>query len=251
MRPNREKIYLYGKHALMEALTNKPHIIRKVFLSPEAMHDGELLQLLRKANIPTAVLKHGEAKRTVGDDAAHQGVIAIADTSAILVKFDKFLEDLKPSENTLLVLLAELTDPQNVGAIIRSAVAFGASGILLPEHRQAPITASVVKASAGMVFRLPIISIGNINYTVGVLQKKFGFRAYALAMSGKKIVAEEKFDAPAIFIVGNEGQGVRQKTMEHADVTLSIPMDKRAESLNASVSAAVVLYEWSRQHGQK
>ena len=183
----------------------------------------------------------------VGNDASHQGIIAVADTTALLIDLKEFTENLVPTENTSLVLLHELTDPHNVGAIIRSAAAFGAAGVLMPQHRQAPITGSVVKASAGMAFRVPLVAIGNINYTIDVL-KNLGFRTYALAMDGKRSVTKEKFDAPALFIIGNEGEGIRQKTFERADVTLRIPMDPRCESLNASVSAAVALYAWSAQH---
>jgi 23S rRNA (guanosine2251-2'-O)-methyltransferase len=104
-----------------------------------------------------------------------------------------------------------------------------------------------VKASVGMVFRVPIVSIGNINFTIDRLKEE-GFKVYALAMQGAKSVAEEKFDAPSLFVVGNEGRGIRQKTFERADVVLRIPMHPRCESLNASVSAATVLYEWSTGH---
>jgi 23S rRNA (guanosine2251-2'-O)-methyltransferase len=241
---NREKIYVYGKHALMEALVNAPHVIKKVFLSAEAMQDSELRQLLLKANVTRAAMKRGEADRMVGEETAHQGVIAVADPGALVIDFKTFSAKLKPTEETMLVVLDELTDPHNVGAIIRSAAAFGAAGVLIPSHRQAPITGAVVKTSAGMVFRVPIIGIGNVNQAVDVLQQ-LGFRAYALAAHGKMSVTDELFDAPSVVIVGNEARGIRQKTSERADVGLRIPMDPRCESLNASVSAAVVLYTWS------
>jgi 23S rRNA (guanosine2251-2'-O)-methyltransferase len=188
-----------------------------------------------------------DASDMVGEDTAHQGVIAIADPSKILRDVNEFFATLTPDENTALVLLDELTDPHNVGAIIRSAAAFGAVGVLIPPHNQAPITGSVVKASAGMAFRIPIVAIGNINQTILKLKDE-GFRAYALAMEGAKDVTKVKFDAPSVFVIGNEGRGIRQKTLEHSDVALRIPMNPRCESLNASVSAAVVLYQWSTQH---
>jgi len=245
---NRGKMYIYGKHALMEAIAYAPHVIRKVFLSQEASADPELRNLLHAKNIGSTPLKNSrEADRMVGVDTAHQGVIAIADPSALMERFEDALPKLTPTEKTALVLLDELNDPHNVGAIIRSAVAFGASGILMPSHHQAPITGAVVKASAGMIFRIPIIAIGNVNQTVMRLQKE-GFRAYALAAEGNVNVSEERFDAPSVFIVGNEAKGVREKTLEHSDVVLRIPIDARAESLNASVSAAVVLYAWSVWH---
>jgi 23S rRNA (guanosine2251-2'-O)-methyltransferase len=251
----REKIYVYGKHALIEALTNAPHVVRKVFLAHE-MEDPELRDILKKHNVPVEAIKAREADRMVGEDTAHQGVIAIADPGALMIDFADFErmnvasapgKPFWPNEKTMLVLLDELTDPHNVGAIIRSAAAFGAAGVLMPSHNQAPITGAVVKASAGMAFRVPLVSIGNVNQTVDTLAK-MGFKTYGLAMNGTQNLAEEKFDAPTLIIVGNEGAGIRQKTLERCDVKLSIPMDPRCESLNASVSAAVVLYQWSTKH---
>lgn len=246
MRREREKIYIYGKHALIEALINAPHVIKKVFLSSD-INDSELKSLLRKNGILISELKNKEASRMIGQDAVHQGVIAVADPSNLMIEWDEFLSSLEISKDSMLVLLDELTDPHNVGAIIRSAAAFGAKGVLLPEHRQAPITGAVVKASAGMVFRVPMVSIGNVNHTINVLKEK-GFRVYGLAMKGTNNSTEEKFEEPTLVVIGNEGKGIREKTLELCDATLSIPMDPRCESLNASVSAAVVLYEWSRQH---
>jgi 23S rRNA (guanosine2251-2'-O)-methyltransferase len=242
----RDKTYIYGKHALHEALRNAPHVVKKVFFAPE-MDDRELRELVRSRDIPISELKSREAGRIVGQDTPHQGVIAVANLERLMVDFDDFIDRLDVSTDTMLVLLDELTDPQNVGAIIRSAAAFGAAGVLMPSHNQAPLTGSVVKASAGMVFRVPIVSIGNVNRTIGLLKER-DFRAYALAMEGSKTVSEETYDMPSLFVVGNEGKGIREKTFEHCDATLSIPMHSRCESLNASVSAAVALYAWSAQH---
>lgn len=230
----------------MEALLHAPHTVRKVFLSPE-INDGELRALLKKLNLTPGVLKAREMSHMVGRETSHQGVIAVTDPGSLLLDFKTFIAGLRATENTMLVLLDELTDPHNVGAIIRSAAAFGAAGILLPVHNQAPITGTVVKSSAGMAFRIPIVSIGNVNQAVDAL-KKVGFRTYGLVMGGSQNIIDEKFDAPALFIVGNEGVGIRQKTFERCDVSLRIPMNTRAESLNASVSAAVVLYQWSVRH---
>jgi 23S rRNA (guanosine2251-2'-O)-methyltransferase len=241
-----EKIYIYGKHALMEALTNAPHAVRKVFLSPE-VNDPELRALIKQRGLVAATLKTKEMSHMVGRDTSHQGVIAITDPGAVMLDLDRFMQSLTITDSTMLVLLDELTDPHNVGAIIRSAAAFGAAGVLLPSHNQAPITGAVVKASAGMAFRIPIVSIGNVNQTVDALKKEL-FRVYGLVMDGSANIAEAKFDGPTLFIVGNEGSGIRQKTFERCDVRLRIPMNERCESLNASVSAAVVLYAWSIKH---
>ncbi|MFA6408322.1 MAG: 23S rRNA (guanosine(2251)-2'-O)-methyltransferase RlmB [Candidatus Paceibacterota bacterium] len=242
----REKVYIYGKHALVEALTSTPRIIRKVFLAPDA-GDKELHSLLERHNIPKFPLGVSRGKELVGRDATHQGIIAVMDPSALLIPFDDFIETLDVKKNPAVVILGEIHDPHNVGAIIRSAAAFGLAGVLIPEHRQAGITGVVVKTSAGMAFRVPLVSIGNVNTTLKVLKEK-GFWTYGLAMGGTTALGSEAFDVPAVFIIGNEGAGIREKTLEACDVALSIPMHPRTESLNAAVSAAVVFYEWSRKH---
>lgn len=261
-----EKIYIYGKHALAEALTSmvatRRAIVRKVFLSAEAREDEELVTLLQRAAVTPEVLKTPRdaermAEKTIGHDAAHQGVIATIDTAALVQDFRDFAAQFTQewlrsaaSDRTMLVLLDELTDPHNVGAIIRSAAAFGAAGVLIPSHNQAPITGAVVKASAGMTFRIPLVSIANVNQAVDEL-RRLSFVTYGLAMEGAQSLIEEKFAGPSLIIVGNEGSGIRQKTLERCDVRLRIPMDARTESLNASVSAAITMYAWSVRHGME
>lgn len=241
-----DKVYIYGKHALMEALVNAPKVIHKVFLAPD-LGDTELRALLQMNKIPSATLVPGKGKELVGKDTAHQGVIATMDPSALLVSLDTFLAALDTKKNPAVAILGEVQDPHNVGAIIRSAAAFGLAGVLIPEHNQAGITGAVVKASAGMAFRIPLVTIGNVNNTLKILKEK-GFWIYGLAADGKTSLGSDAFDAPSAFVVGNEGAGIREKTLVACDVTLSIPIHARTESLNAAVSAAVVFYEWSKKH---
>lgn len=249
-RPDREKrtekVYIYGKHALLEALLNCPQVVRKIFLL-EDMYEGDLRAAIQKEKVPVSFLRAREASRMVGEDTSHQGVIGVLAPDRLLRDFNEFTRGLSPDAQTMLVLLDELTDPHNVGAIIRSAAAFGASGVLIPSRNQAPITGAVVKSSAGMVFRVPLVSVGNVNYAIDDLREK-GFQTYGLEMNGSAAIAEEKFPEPTLFVVGNEGRGIREKTLARCDVTLRIPMDPRCESLNASVSAAIVLYAWSHKH---
>ena len=242
-----EKVYLYGKHALKEALLNAPKTVRKAFISPD-VRDAELSSLLQTHAIPVAPLTRGKGRDMTGTDA-HQGIIATVDTRTLLVPLDAFLKTLDTAKNPAVVVLGEVQDPHNVGAILRSAAAFGLAGVLIPERNQAPVTGTVIKVSAGMAFRIPLVSIGNVNHALRVLKER-GFWTYGLAMNGHTPLQDEPFDAPSAFVIGNEGSGIREKTLETCDITLSIPIHPRAESLNASVSAAITFYAWSAKHAE-
>lgn len=241
-----DKVYLYGKNALVEALTNRPDCIGKIFLSHTARQDEALKRLIGKHKISISELKEDEKKNKVGTDVVTQGIIATISVDKLYTTLDAVLATDGRDKGALpsMVVLGELQDPHNVGAIIRSAAALGVHAVLLPEHNQAPITGAVIKTSAGMVFRMPIVKIGNVNNALRTLKEK-GYWVYGLDMEGQKL-SSTVFDTPSVFVVGNEGDGIREKTLELCDIKLSIPMDSRCESLNASVSAAIVLYEWSR-----
>lgn len=244
MAAKEESIYLYGKHALREALLSRPQIIKKVFLDDNAMVDKEITDILTQNNITPGKLK-AQADISVSKDAVHQGVIALIKNEALYSDIATIDTIFKEVQNPLFVLLDELHDPHNVGAIIRSAAAFGASAVLMPEHNQSPVTGTVIKTSAGMAFRIPIIRIGNVNQTLRTLKDK-GAWVYGLVMDGDTILKDAKFDTPTVVVVGNESDGIRQKTLELCDIKLSIPMSPVCESLNASIATSTVLYEWSR-----
>jgi 23S rRNA (guanosine2251-2'-O)-methyltransferase len=238
-----DKVYIYGKHALREAVAHAPGALKKVYLAP-TFDDRELLKHIDAKRIPRAILKQGGEIKDIAAEATHQGVIGVLSAATLMQSYDSFIESLRITPETALVVLGELQDPQNVGAIIRSSAAFGISGILIPEHNQAPITGAVVKVSAGMAFRIPLISIGNVNQTLRDLKER-GFWVYGLDAKGTQPLSKEKFEAPTVFVLGNEGTGLREKTGDLCDVRLSIPMSAACESLNVAASAAVVFYAWS------
>lgn len=237
-----ESVYIYGKHVLEEALASKPEAIEKVFLT--SRDEQSLIDRLKKNQTPFSIIDSRTLPKGIDPEVNHQGVIGLLKTDKLIVDFDDFLAGLEISNNTALVLLNEIQDPQNVGAIIRSAAAFGISGVLLPEHNQAPVSSAAIKVSAGMAFRLPLVSIGNTNQTIEKL-KKVGFWIYGLDGEAKQKLVEEKFDAPTVFVLGNENRGIREKTLEHCDILLKIPMVKNCESLNVAASATVAFYDWS------
>ncbi len=239
--------YIYGKHSVIEALTYKPEVVSKLFLRNDIKQETDkklldsvsFVQTFTRNNIPTDV------------DASvnHQGMIAQIDKLKLIISYNDFRKTLKVTDDTCLAILGEVQDPHNVGAVIRSAAAFGVSAVLIPKHRQAGVTGTVVKVSAGMAFKVPIVEIGNVNRVIEDMKKE-GFFVYGLDADGDTDLTREQFTKPTVFVLGNEADGIREKTAEHCDMIISIPIHKRCESLNASVSAAVAFYQWSAQHPQ-
>ncbi len=234
---------IYGRHAVVGVLHAAPERVQTLYLSSHT--EQEFKPIAKNLNISAQEITPKLLKE-IGDQV-HQGIVARVNMGGVVQDYAQFMNGITATADTCLVLLNEISDPHNLGAIIRSAAAFGAAGVLIPTHNQAPITGIVAKASAGMVFTLPIVAINNESQTIGDLKKR-GFWAYGLAMEGKNELAKEKFDAPAVFVIGSEGEGLREKVREHCDILLRIPMHPRAESLNAAVSAGVVLATWSVQH---
>jgi 23S rRNA (guanosine2251-2'-O)-methyltransferase len=239
--------YIFGTHPVREALTRVPHAVRHAFFVGDLHHDLELLA--QEKNIPFDRCDERNLPRGLDRDATHQGAVCAVSPAKVLVDYAPFIENLHINEKTGLVLLNEIEDPHNVGAIIRNAAAFGIAGVLLPEHRQATVSGTVVKVSAGMAFTLPLVRIGNVNTVVRDLKKR-GFWIYGLSAEGKSSLPKEKFTKPSVFVFGNEGRGMREKTEEVCDFTLSIPLAPRCESLNVASSAGVTLYAWRTSVGK-
>lgn len=244
---NVEVVYIFGKHAVYEALTHRPDVVRGVFLEA-GFSDAKVLEKL--ASAPKAKRQLLNPRKLPGglrSDAVHQGVIAGISITDLMVDYKTFKQGLTVSSDTCLLVLGEVQDPHNVGAVIRSAAAFGVSGVLIPPHNQSPVTGTVVKVSAGMAFKIPLVEIRNVNATLRDL-KENGFWIYGLAGDGSASLHAEQFTKPTTFVLGNEASGLREKTSEVCDELISIPMHGRCESLNAAASAATVMYAWSAQH---
>lgn len=244
-----ETVWIYGKHAVEEALESKPEIIREIFLSREQNEqDARSIKdkaMLAKINI--SFFAPNKLPKGVDEDIVHQGAMARVSVGKLVRQYGDFIKTLDIKPSTSVIILGEIEDPHNVGAVIRSAAAFGVSAVLIPRYNQAPVNGTVIKVSAGMAFHIPLVEIGNVNETARDLKSR-GFWVYGLDAGAKQKVGEEKFDRPSAFILGNEATGLRQKTREVCDILLSIPMKKTCESINASVGAAIALYEWSKQH---
>jgi 23S rRNA (guanosine2251-2'-O)-methyltransferase len=247
-----EKVYLYGKNPLREAILASKRgqgmPIERLFLTKKARETPEMVSFIQTHKLAFETVTYDEIEHMAGANTVHQGICALLDEKMLYTPLEKVLADTKnSSKNSLFILLDELQDPHNVGAIIRSAVAFGADAILIPEHNQTQINGTVIKSASGMNFAIPIVKIGNINTTLKKLKDE-GFWTYGLTGDGDTTVHEAKFDSPTVIVVGGEGEGIKMKTLETCDFKLSIKTNPLCESLNASNATTVVMYEWSRQN---
>ncbi len=245
------KTYLHGKNPLQEAIlfSKRKGVspIEQLFLTKTSVADPEIMSIVQSNKLPYTVITSSEIESMVGKSAVHQGIVASLNDKTLYTSFDEALVLAGKKERPVFVILDELQDPHNVGAIIRSACAFGATAVLIPEHEQTQITGTVIKSSAGMVFAVPIVRIGNIN-TVLLKLKEKGFWIYGLTGNGDTSLTAVSFDSPSVVVIGSEGYGIHKKTLEHCDFKISIPIDPLCESLNASNAVAVTLYEWKKQN---
>ncbi len=183
------------------------------------------------------------------DDIAHtehhQGVAGYFHARPALTLHDLLDHARAPA---LLVVLDGIQDPQNVGAIARSAEACGADGIVVPRHHAAPVTGAAAKASAGATEHLPVVTVPNLAHALDVMGTAGLWRVGLAGDAGARYDSAE-LTGPTAIVVGAEGAGMRRLTREHCDVLVSIPMMGQVESLNAGAAAAVLLFEVQRQRG--
>lgn len=246
---------IYGIHVIEEAIKNNLSKIEKVYFDEyliKKANNTKLLDLylnIKRLKISNTLTDRKKIEIMAGKDNNHQGVVAIM-RSFDYIDLDKFLQNIKDKKNPCIIILDNIEDTHNIGAIIRTAVAGQVSGVILHKHSGAPINATVYKTSAGMVEHIPIIKVNNINSTIEKLKdnKYIKFWIYGLDMNSNTNIWQADYNTPTAFVIGNEENGISQKTNEHCDMIVNIPMDKQTESLNASVSAGIVIYEWKRQN---
>lgn len=249
MAAESENIYIYGRNPIQEALQDEAEKIEKIFVrnSLRNEHVSSILNIASQYRIPVSHVPGAKLHELVGG-VNDQGIVALMSTIEYQ-EFGEWIDTVDTSEYPAILLLDEIEDPRNVGAILRSAAAAGVNAVLVPKHRQAPISATVFKTSAGTAGKIPIVRVGNLNQSIMKL-KDAGFWIAGLAMGGEQKLWNLEVDRALAFVIGNEGSGIRQKTLEHCDYAFSIPMENGVESLNASVSAALVCYEWNRKKNQ-
>ncbi len=230
---------LAGIHPVREALrAGRP--LERVLVSNGSAGPRiqEIVDLCRQKSIPLRFEPKAALDRASAG-AVHQGVVAYG-AATEYYPLDSVMQ------SGLLVVLDGVEDPHNLGAIIRTAHAAGAGGVLVPERRAAGLTDTVAKAAAGALDHLPLVRIGNVAQTLEKLRKA-GFWIYGLDERGDVLYSAANYAKPTVIVLGGEGHGLHQLTRKHCDFLLRIPMAGAISSLNVSVAAGIVLFEWQRR----
>jgi len=201
----------------------------------------EIIDMCRELGIPVR-FEPREALDRACNQARHQGVVAFGAAHRYAT-----LEQLKPGAQ-LVAILDGVEDPQNLGAIVRTAHAAGADAILFPERRAAGLTETVAKAAAGALEHLPVIRIGNVTQALESLKAR-NFWIYGLDERADLIYSAVEYARPTAFVLGGEGHGVHQNVRKHCDFLIRIPMAGAISSLNVSVAAGIVLFDWRARLG--
>ena len=240
-----EELTIEGRNVVLEAFRAQKTIDRLFVL--KVCEDGPVQSILREAKKTDCVIQFVAKERLdqLSETGKHQGVIAYLASYDYAELEDLFKRAEEKGEDPFFFLLDGVEDPHNVGAILRTANACGAHGIILPKNRAAGLTATVAKASAGAIHYTPVVKVTNISRTIEELKKR-GMWFVCADMDGTELT-QLALTGPLGLVIGNEGSGVSKLVKEHCDMTASIPMLGEIDSLNASVATGVLAYEVVRQ----
>ncbi|GMV53745.1 MAG: putative TrmH family tRNA/rRNA methyltransferase [Chlorobi bacterium] len=249
--PSIHQRYIVGKRAIAEALAGGI-TLEKIFFAYGAA-DPELHKLraaAERSGVAVATMdkrKFAALEKELSlEQHAAQNVVALR-APRTLLGFDEFVKGaLAFAANTLIVVADGITDPHNLGAIARSAECAGAYGLIIPDQYSAPITPAAVKSSAGALELLPVCKVPRVSTTVRALRTQ-GWTVVGTATPAQAPYTQADYRGPTALVIGNEGEGLHPRVLEECSIVVEIPMHGRIASLNASVAAAVVLFEAVRQ----
>jgi len=241
---------IIGKQPVLEALKSRQPIERILILHGTAgSHIDQVKQLARKLAIP---VKETDKERfaELAGDALAQGIIAVIDSYRYAEIEEILTVAQQKNESPFILILDEIEDPHNLGALIRSAECAGIHGVIIPLHNAASVNSTVAKTSAGATAHLPIARVTNIAQTLDEL-KKVGVWIVGTEMETDKLYYDHDYSGSLAIVVGNEGKGIRRLVKEKCDFLVKIPMHGKIESLNASVAGALVMFEAAKNRLQK
>ncbi|MCD8129901.1 MAG: 23S rRNA (guanosine(2251)-2'-O)-methyltransferase RlmB [Lachnospiraceae bacterium] len=241
----KKEFTIEGRNAVIEAFRGgKP--IDKLYIL-DGCQDGPVSTIKREARKRDVQIKYVEKERLdqLSQTGKHQGVIAVAAAYEYARMEDIFELAQKRGEPPFVIVLDNLEDPHNLGAILRTANLAGAHGLIIPKNRAVGLTAAVARTSAGAINYTPVVKVTNLAQTIEELKKKGLW--FVCADMGGTLMYDLDLTGPIGLVIGNEGEGVGRLVREHCDMTAAIPMKGDIDSLNASVAAGVLSYEIVRQ----
>ncbi len=237
MKEQKQKdIWIYGDHPVETVLKNKKRMIKEIRVAKDVAG--------LPTNIPIRRVSRGELDALLGREALHQG-IAVRCAPLPLFSLDELIETTQNQDTSVVLLLDQVTDPHNIGALMRSAVAFGADAVIAPDAGAPEETGVLAKSASGALDLIPLIRVSNLVRAMEQLKKA---NYWCVGMDGyaKHSITEQKLPKKCALVMGSEGDGMRRLTAEKCDYLTKLPMSGRMESLNVSNAGAIALYEWFR-----
>ena len=234
---NKEINLIYGKNPVIEAIRAKKAI--KVFLTSN-FSDQKVLSLIKENKINAVAVNPNEMDK-MANNGVHQGIAAELKPYQT-VSLEEIIHKAKNKDKKIIVMLDGIEDPHNLGAILRSADVFEASGIILPKHNSVSLNATVAKTSAGAINYVPVAVVNNLNQAIKTLKEE-GYWIVATDGSANISYSSIKYDFPVVVVIGSEGKGVSPLVLKNSDYIVKIPQFGHVNSLNASVAAGILLAE--------
>ena len=232
---------VFGKHSVRAVLIARPESIIRLILGGKESYHAELIELAQRAGVTPERLPWPDFRRVggVSDDDKHQGIVALIRPRPLLTEGD--LDGL--ADARVVLALDQISDPQNLGTILRSAAFFGVDGALVLKNRAAEVSPLVARVAVGGAELVPTFRVTNLARSLQTL-KRMGFWVYGLDERGDRTLAETEFDAKTVLVVGAEGEGLRHRSRQLCDALVRIPGGQPGlESLNAGVATAIALAE--------
>jgi 23S rRNA (guanosine2251-2'-O)-methyltransferase len=234
---NKDINLIYGKNPVYEALNAKKAL--KVFVVP-SFTDPRITNLVKEYKVPVVTVSPNEMDK-MSNNGVHQGVAAELKPYQT-VSLDEIILRAKKKEKKIIVMLDNIEDPHNLGAILRSADVFEASGVILPKHNSVSLNATVAKTSAGAINYVPVAVVNNLNQAIKQLKEE-GYWVVSTDGSATISYSSIKYDFPVVVVIGSEGKGVSSLVLKNSDYVVKIPQFGHVNSLNASVAAGILLAE--------
>lgn len=229
---------VYGKNVLNQ-LQDDPSQIQEIFIQ-ENFRDKKLLNAISRLKVKTSTVNRAYLDRLT-DKGIHQGIAArVKDIPFCTV--EELISRVPEGEKGFFIALDELQDPHNLGAILRTADAVGAHGVLITRHNSAGLTPAAIKASTGAAYTVPVAQVTNMSNALDTLREA-GYWAIATDFENARDYREGVYDVPLVLVIGNEGKGISRNVKKHCDYAVTLPMKGSVQSLNASVAAGILMYE--------